>query len=211
MTDATDDTDELRAKIARLEAKVEHQGETIAEQADRIDHQGETIIELEADNERLNDENDSLREHNRRITKELAGAQKRISALEEGSDDSAENDDTGDDRAAWTPMTYILNNESDAVVNDLTPSDRRAKTIAEHFAQWSTKAPNGMVIRDGLKELLSTATGERLEWSQVVRACEHLAELTKGAIALKRTSKHGNVVIAQTDDHRLRPLLASGG
>ena len=184
------DTDELRERVEALEAENKRKDDEI---------------------ERLSRDLASERARSTNLEETVEQQAERIDELEAGTAQTDESNDSGDERAAWTPMAYILNNESDAVVNDLTPSDRRAKAIAENFAQWSTKAPNGMVIRDGLKELLSTATGERLEWSQVNRACEHLADLTKGAIALRRTSKHGNVVIAQTDDHRLRPLLASGG
>jgi hypothetical protein len=192
---------ELREEIERLQTKVDRQGEVIGEQADRITS--------------LEGKNEDLREHNRRITKDLAGAQSRITELEEiieeqpsqptESDESAETDEPP------TPMHRLIKAGEEGVLGSVTPSVRRAKVLAEHFGKWSKKTPSGLVIRSNLRELLSAATGESLYWEQVKRACNRLAEYTKGTIAFKKTRKHGNVLVAKPDDHRYRALLASGG
>ena len=41
---------------------------------------------------------------------------------------------------------------------DVTVSVKRAKAIAAHFGQWTSRTPNGLVIKDNLKNLLETAT-----------------------------------------------------
>jgi hypothetical protein len=107
-------------------------------------------------------------------------------------------------------MERVIRSGENGVIGDLCARDRRAKAIAENFGQWASKTPSGLVIRGGIKDLLSADTGERLAWSQVNRAREALADLTNGAIALKRTSK-GWALVGQPDDHRLRSLLASTG
>ena len=194
----TESEAELRAKVERLETKIERQGET--------------IVRLEAENERLDDENESLREHNRRITRQLADAQSRISALEDERDNS-ENDNRddsgGENEPKGTPMQQLINAGEAGVLGSVTPTIRRAKTIAEHFGQWATKTPNGLVISDDLKRLVETATGENLFWKQIERACIKLAEATKGAIAFKKHDRKGWMLIAQPEDHRYRSLSAS--
>ena len=79
---------------------------------------------------------------------------------------------------------------------DVTASVERATVLFENFREWSKKAPAGRVIRDNLRNLLSTATGERLAWRQVYRACEKLEEWSKGAIQFKQHDRHGWMLIA---------------
>jgi hypothetical protein len=72
------------------------------------------------------------------------------------------------------------------------PSVERAVEIYEHFRQWSgRKVMAGWTITEGLKKLLSTATGERLAWKQVYRACKKLETWTNGEIEFRKTDRHG--------------------
>ena len=80
---------------------------------------------------------------------------------------------------------------------DVTASVRRAKAIAEHFRQWAQKTPNGLVIKEGLKTLVETATGERLFWKQIERVGHALEKFTKGAVQFKKTRRHGWTLIAE--------------
>ena len=80
---------------------------------------------------------------------------------------------------------------------DVTASVRRAKAIAAHFSQWASKTPKGLVIKDNLKTLLQTATGEKLAWKQVYRACRALEKFTKGTIRFEKHRRHGWMLIAK--------------
>jgi TolA-binding protein len=92
-----------------------------------------------------------------------------------------------------------------AQVGGVTESVERAVTIFQHFSEWSQKAPVGRVVRSNLKTLLNTATGERLAWRQVYRACEKLEEWSKGTIRFEKHRKHGWMLIEE------RSSSASGG
>jgi predicted RNase H-like nuclease (RuvC/YqgF family) len=199
---------ELRAEIERLQTKVDRQGETITEQAERIEA-------VEAQNEQLHDEKDDLREHNRRITKDLAGAQSRITELEEVIEEQpsqpTESDESTSRDESMTPMERLMRFGEDSIVGRATESVERAMAIAENFSRWASKTPKGLVISDGLKNLVETATGERLFWKQIERACLALAKFTKGAIGFKNHPEKGWMLIAQPDDHKYQSLSAPGG
>ena len=79
---------------------------------------------------------------------------------------------------------------------DTTPSVDRAVAIYQHFREWSSKAKAGRVIRDNLKKLLNTATGESLAWKQVYRACEKLEEYSKGSIEFIQHDRHGWMLVS---------------
>jgi chromosome segregation ATPase len=195
MTDeTTDDTDELRARVEALEAENERKDERIDEQDEEID----------------------------RLSRDLAGERARATNLEETIDAQAERIDELEAGTAQTdesvprddsmlPMQRLIEAGEAGVLGHVTERVDRAKAIAENFGQWSKKTPNGLVIKDGLRDLLNAVTGERLAWSQVNRSCEALEEFTNGAIRFKRTRRHGNILIADPSDPALRSLLSSGG
>ena len=188
------ETENLRERVAALEADNERKDEEI----DRL-HK-----ELASERARTTELEETV-ESQRQTINEQAD---RIDHLESSTAQSGEMSDTDD---SLTPMQQVMEAGEAGVLGHVTSSVRRAKAIVEHFGQWATRSPNGLVIRDNLRDLLSTAVGERLQWTQVNRACEALAEFTNGTIAFTKTRKHGNVLIARPDDHRLQPLLASGG
>ena len=99
---------------------------------------------------------------------------------------------------ALTPMERILQFGEAGIMIDITASVKRAKAIAAHFGQWASKTPKGPVIKDNLKNLLQTATGEKLAWKQVYRACRALEKFTKGAIQFKKHRRHGWMLIAKS-------------
>ena len=59
------------------------------------------------------------------------------------------------------------------------------------------KDAEGLVIKDNLKTLLQTATGEKLAWKQAYRACRALEQFTKGAICFEKHRRHGWMLIAE--------------
>ena len=71
----------------------------------------------------------------------------------------------------------------------------RANAIAEHFGTWSSKAPTSYGVKENLKNLLQTATGERLHWRQVYRAAEALEKFTQGATRFEKHQRHGWMLI----------------
>ena len=109
--------------------------------------------------------------------------------------DEADEDSSGTD--VVTPMERLLRLGEAGVMADVTASVRRAKSIAEHFGQWSSRTPSGVVVKDNLKTLLQTATDERLAWKQVYRACRALEKFTKGAIRFEKHRRHGWMLIAE--------------
>ena len=111
--------------------------------------------------------------------------------------ESDESDESGARDDSMTPMERILRAGEEGVVFDITASVRRAKAIATHFRQWAKKTPNGLVIKDGLKSLVETATGERLFWKQIERAGHALEKFTKGAIRFTKTRRHGWTLVAE--------------
>jgi hypothetical protein len=143
----------------------------------------------------------------------LSEVEERIDDLEaRASSQPAESAESDEQDGSITPMERVLRAGEAGVLGHVTASVKRAKAIAEHFGQWAKKgSKNELVVRENLRTLLRTATGEDLAWKQVYRAGHALAKLSKGAIAFKKTRKYGWILVAQPDDHRLRSLLASGG
>jgi hypothetical protein len=132
-------------------------------------------------------------------------------AIEQASSEPAHETSTEPENDSPTPMEQIIQAGEESVAATVTASVRRAKQLAMHFGRWSTRTPNGLVIKNGLKDLLETATGERLRWVQIYRACEVLEKFTKGAIRFETHSRHGKMLIADRDNADLRSLLAVGG
>jgi hypothetical protein len=78
---------------------------------------------------------------------------------------------------------------------DVTPSVERAVVIFDHWEEWSEKTPKGRVLKNDLKTLLRTATGEKLAWRQAYRAAEALDELSKGRIEFFDHKRHGKMLL----------------
>ncbi|EMA56443.1 hypothetical protein, partial [Halococcus thailandensis] len=183
-----------RATGTEPTGQTEHaSSELIAQLIDRVET-------LEAENERLRDDIDELRERHRedchalaRENHELRDAQQhlqeRVAKAEEkdgylledivdleeqladleaqpAPQDERTDGDSTPDRPALTPIERVAKLETEEVSINVTPSIERAVVIFEHWREWSKKTPNGRVLKDGLKELLCTATDERLAWRQ---------------------------------------------
>jgi len=166
---------------------------------DRVDDLEERLSEYEAENE--HDKATIRQDVNTAIEK----------ADEATSSEPAESVESDESGSKGTPMQQLIEAGEAGVLGSVTPSIRRAKAMAENFEQWATKTPAGLVISNGLKKLVETATGERLFWKQIERACEALAETSKGTIAFKNHSKKGWMLVAQPDDSRYQSLSAATG
>ena len=174
MTDIeTDDTDELREEIERL---------------------NERLAVVESENSRKDDEIE-------RLSRDLASERARVTELE-SKVEAVESDDAQSDESeprddSLTPFEQVLRAGEAGVIGHLTAKDERAQSIGKHFAQWASRAPNGLVIKDNLKNLLETATGENLYWRQVYRSCRALEEATNGAIEFTKHRRYGWILVAQ--------------
>jgi hypothetical protein len=158
---------------------------------DRMDNLEERLSEYEAENE-----------HDKATIRQDVheAIEKADEATEREPTESGESDDSGDESESGTPMEQIIRAGESSVVANITASVRRAKAIGEHYLKWGTKPmKGGRVIKNNLKNLLETATGERLAWRQVYRACRALEEFTKGAIQFKKHRRHGWMLIAQPE------------
>ena len=173
------------------------------------------IEALEAENERKDDEIE-------RLSRDLASERARVTELENKveavesqsteSDESAESEPRDD---SLTPFEQVLRAGEAGVIGHLTAKDERAQSIGKHFAKWASRAPNGLVIKDNLKSLLETATGENLYWRQVYRSCRALEEATNGAIEFTKHRRYGWILVAQPSFvnriSQLRSSSAGGG
>ena len=161
----------------------------------------------------LEDELSEYREHNEQdkatIRQDVHEAIEKADTAAER--EAAESDDSRASDDSMTPMERLMRFGEDSIVGRATESVERAMAIAENFSRWASKTPKGLVISDGLKNLVETATGERLFWKQIERACLALAKFSKGAIAFKNHSEKGWMLIAQPDDHKYQSLSAPGG
>ena len=110
---------------------------------------------------------------------------------QEGEEGATESENNG-----MLPIERLAEAEDreDATMGHVTASVDRATTLFSNFTEWASKTPKGMIIKDGLKNLLSTATGERLSWRQVYRAMDKLEEWSKGRITHEVHRKHGHLL-----------------
>lgn len=119
-------------------------------------------------------------------------AQREVASIKEG--------DTQDDRHQepeneLTPIERVLEDPESSGVR-ITESVSRALTILGNFGEWSKKVPAGRSIKDGLRELLSTAEETSLQWNQVYRACYKLEELSRGAFRF-RDGRSGKILVQE--------------
>ena len=156
---------------------------------DRVDELEEELQEYRAENER-----------------DKATIRQQVSeAVAESERSDSGEDEQGHD---LLPMERLIQIGENGITAEVTASVKRAKAIFEHFQNWASKTPTGYVVKDNLKRLLETATGESLAWKQVYRACQALEKFTRGMIEFKKTRRHGWMVVA---DSLERMSSASGG
>jgi hypothetical protein len=139
----------------------------------------------------LEEELQEYRDHNERDKAEI-----RQQVVQES--ERSECEDDGNAGRNMLPMQRLIELGEDAITATVTASVRRAKGIFTHFRQWASKTPAGYVVKDNLKQLLETATGESLAWKQVYRACQALEKFTRGTIRFEKTRRHGWIVTAES-------------
>ena len=180
---------------------------------ERTDADGETVTVPKALLEKLLDRVDDLEEqlkeyqdHNERDKAQIR------QQVTEAVDSERSESETESEQNEMLPMERLIQIGENAVTANVTASVERAKAMAEHFSQWSSKAPTGYVVKENLKSLLQTATGERLHWRQVYRAAEALEKFTQGAIRFEKHQRHGWMLIGDGEIvKRLRGRSSSAG
>ena len=173
----------LRQQVASLEGIIRNQADRIENQATRIAGLKNELSEYRAENER----------DKATIRQQVTEAEQSTTAADAESDESAPSE------RSMTPMERMLQWGEDTITKHVTASDQRAHSIAEHYAQWASKAPNGLIVKDNLKNLLQTATGEKLAWNQVYRACRALVDFAGGAIEFTKHRRFGWILVAEPE------------
>ncbi|WP_256686353.1 cell division protein ZapB [Halococcus qingdaonensis] len=212
-TDPTEHaSSELIAQLIDRVETLEAENERLHDELDELhDRQREDCHALARENHELRNRQDRLQERvgnaedkDGYLLEDIVDLEEQLSELEERSAPQGERTD-GDStpqRPALTPIERVARLETEEVSINVTPSIERAVVIFDHWHEWSTKTPNGRVLKDGLKELLCTATDERLAWRQVYRAANALEELSKGNIELTDHSRHGKMLVESQSTNR---------
>jgi uncharacterized protein (UPF0335 family) len=161
--------------------------------------------ELEARVERTEAERDDLRNEIKRaddsrghIIQDIVDVEQQLDNLEAGSAGSkggGDGSETAMQRPDMTPIERVSKMDAEDTGIDVTPSIERAVVIFDHWKEWSEKTPKGRVLKNDLKTLLRTATGEKLAWRQAYRAAEALDELSKNQIEFFDHKRHGKMLI----------------
>ena len=176
-------------KLNALIEIVEEQSEKIEEQATQIEEQSERIDELEAE----------LSQHQKRSAKERAETKKRVTELEEQSNEdnpTPEDGETTIHRPDLTPIERLAESEEISEVTE-SASVERAVTLFENIRDWGVKTPKGYVIRpkDNPRQLLEADRDENLHWKQYYRAAKALERLSKGACTFFDSDRHGKMIV----------------
>ena len=161
--------------------------------------------QLEARAEEAEDEHNELQSELERaeasrghIIEDIVDVEGQLNDIEAGSGGATGGDDateTTQQGTEMTPIERLSRMDAEDIGIDVTPSIERAVSIFDHWQEWSQKTPKGRVLKDGLKNLLRTATGEKLAWRQVYRAAEALEELSKSRIEFIHHNRHGKMLI----------------
>jgi uncharacterized small protein (DUF1192 family) len=179
--DLTEHVQTLADCITELKAEV-------AKKDERIDDLEQRVDELEAEQNTHEKRMDALGTGIESANDDIADLEDNIDAV--NSNHSDEQNTPTDD---WTPLERLSVVGEDALDDHVSASDRRSVTVFEHWEGWSTKTPQGNLLKtsDNLKSLLSTATDEHLAWKQVYRACRRIEQLSQGRITFFQHDKHG--------------------
>ena len=180
VSDLTEHVQTLADCITELKAEV-------AEKDERIDDLEQRVDELEAEQNTQEKRMDALGMGIESANDDIADLEDSIDATSSCTDE--QNTPTDD----WTPLERLSVIGEEALDDHVSASDRRAVTVFEHWEEWSTKTPQGNLLKtsDNLKSLLSTATDEHLAWKQVYRACRRIEQLSQGRITFFQHDKHG--------------------
>jgi regulator of replication initiation timing len=201
-----DALDEQLQQLQRRVDALENENDRLHSELEKTrKQQQEDRHTLARENHELRKANDQLRERVDRaedsrghIIEDIVDVEEQLADVEPGSPGSKGGGDTPEttiQRPDLIPIERISKMDAEDTGIDMTPSIERAVAIFDHWEEWSDKTPKGRVLKNDLKTLLRTATGERLAWRQAYRAAEALEELSKGRIEFIDHSRHGKMLI----------------
>ena len=201
--------DTLHEQLQQLQRRVdalEDENEQLhTELEETREKQREDRHTLARENHELRKANDQLRERLDRaedsrghIIEDIVDVEEQLDDMEPGSAGAkggGNASETAMQRPDLTPIERVSKMDAEDTGIDMTPSIERAVSIFDHWQEWSDKTPKGRVLKNDLKTLLRTATGEQLAWRQAYRAAEALEELSKGRIEFINHDRHGKMLI----------------
>lgn len=215
-TEPTDPTEnassELLAHLLDRVERLEAENERLQSELDEVrDRRREGRHALARENHELRDSQERLRkrvvkaeEKDGFLLEDIIDLEDQLADLEDRSipKNESTDGDTTNLRPELTPIERVARLGTEEVGINVTPSIERAVVVFEHWHEWSKKTPNGRVLKDGLKNLLCTATGDRLAWRQVYRAANALEELSKGEIEFVDHPRHGRMLVESQPKRR---------
>jgi DNA repair exonuclease SbcCD ATPase subunit len=189
-----DATHEQRREDLHALARENHELHTSHEQLE------ERVEEAEDERDQLQSELERAKASRGHIIEDIVDVEEQLNDAEAGPGGATGEDDaeTTQQDTEMTPIERLSRMDAEDTGIDVTPSIERAVSIFDHWQEWSDKTPKGRVLKDGLKSLVRTATGEKLAWRQVYRAAEALEELSKGQIEFIHHNRHGKMLIEST-------------
>ena len=206
-TGPTDDesADQLTQRLRRVEA-LEAENEQLRSELEATrEQQREDRHALARENHELRASQEHLQKRVKRteekdgfLLDDIIDLEQQLGDLEAGSAGSkggGDGSETAMQRPDMTPIERVSKMDAQDTGIDMTPSIERAVVIFDHWKEWSDKTPKGRVLKNDLKTLLRTATGEKLAWRQAYRAAEALDELSKGQIEFIHHKRHGKMLI----------------
>ena len=144
MTEATDDTDELRAEIERLNERLAVVETENSRKDDEIERLNERLAVVESESSRKDDEIE-------RLSRDLASERGRVTELESEvetlrseSDASDESDESDDGRS---PLAQLIDVPLERAKEQLTANQVRARTVAQRAIELGKKTQAGIVLK----------------------------------------------------------------
>lgn len=199
----------LEDRVADLEAENERLREQL-EDAKSAAGKDRARIRKEH-GEDVEDLRDDLRDEKRQRGQDDGRILRRLSAVEEeleiDADDALETAANGHQGQAMTALARLLEYGPEVAVERPTATHYRARDIAEKFNEeaWGTRTNRGgeryRLLRskqDDLKTRLEDVRDESLQWNQVYRALEWIAENSEGHVTLREgNDTEGRYVLEQ--------------
>ena len=193
---------QLLRRVEALEAENEQLRTELEETRDQQREDRHALArdhhELRASHEQLQERLDRADASRGHIIEDIVDVETQLDDVQPGSPGSkggGNAPETTMQRPDMTPIERLSKMDVEDTGIDVTPSIERALSIFDHWKEWSEKTPKGRVLKSGLKNLLRTATDEKLAWRQVYRAAEALEELSKGRIEFVDHARHGKMLV----------------
>ena len=193
----------MSTKTANVDSSIGKRVEALEQRIEALENQIETQKEqnhaLARENHELREEIERAEESRGYIIQDIVDVEKQLDDVQpgsEGGEGGVQSEETTIRRPDLTPIERLSKIEDiEDTAIEVTPSIERAVTIFDHWEDWSQRTPKGNVLKEGLKTLLRTATGDKVNWRQSYRAAEALEELSKGRIQFLKHKRHGKMLL----------------